>query len=227
MTTTSREQILKYITDYNEFDVWECIGKCESDGDIDGIVNELQDYKNKNSNALIELINTRFEDLVFLSKTLSEIKEVTNEIKYPMKVLEKQTSDKIKLIKLEIEEVVNELTQKQVYEEQMEKQKIEMQIMNCYKRLKNNLIQPKSVEQVETACYQLEMLKYLIHCHNEAECAEKISRSFTDIENTIHTLLENFLLEYATTNDQEKIEICSNCYHLLGEMDLSQNIQTK
>ncbi|KAL7717427.1 Conserved oligomeric Golgi complex subunit 2 [Entamoeba marina] len=222
MSTKLNQHVLNYITDINDFDVWECVARCEVGGDVDGTIDALRAYQEDNSTALLDLINVRFNDLVVLSKTLSEIKEVTNEIKYPLIVLEKQTSEKIKTIKTQIEDVIKQITDQHKENERLKQQQEEKKILNCYNRLNTNLQTADSVEIVEIACYQLEMLKYLVHIHNTAPCVQNISKKFDDIENKIHELLEMFLLEYATANNQEQIEICSNCYHLLGEMDLSE-----
>ena len=125
MNTTIREEIINYIENYNEFDVWECISKCEIDGNLDEIIQSLQEYQKQKSTSLIELINNKFEDLVFLSKTLSEIKEITNDIKYPLKVLEKQINENIKFIKKEIEEIMKELIEEQNLNEKMKKEEQE------------------------------------------------------------------------------------------------------
>ena len=175
MSTPSRQRILSYITDADNFDVWECVGKCEIDGDIDGIVKELEEYQHQNANALVDLINMRYNDLVALSKILSEIKDVTNEIKYPLMILQKQVNEKVKIIKQQIAAVVEELTKKQQEDERKEKEAIETQIRNCEERLHKNITNPKTVESVEVACYQLEILKYLLHTHSQMDCVQEIT----------------------------------------------------
>ncbi|ELP90692.1 hypothetical protein EIN_024010 [Entamoeba invadens IP1] len=222
MSTSSRKQILSYITDYNDFDVWECVAKCENEGDLDAISGELKDYQTKNKDALVELINSRFEELVFLSKTLSEIKELTNEIKYPMMVLEKSTTEQIRAIQDRISKLIETLTLKYKTEEQNEKDKNEQKITRCYDRLNKNLENPKSAEQLEVACYQLEMVKYLVHTFETANCSVEISKTFGDLGNRLHALIDQFLLDAVTAQNQKVIDICTNCYGLLGEMEISQ-----
>ena len=225
MENTNRKDIYRYIEEYNEFDVWECISKCEIDGDLDGIQSELQEYQKVNSSALVDMINTRFEDLVYLSKTLSGIKEVTNEIKYPLKVLEMQISEKIKEITEEIKDIIVELKNEEERKEQEAKETVENQLKNCLKRLKTHLENPQSIEIIEVACYELELLKFLVHKNNHLDCVIPISQEFTALEEKIHTHISEFILKYASTNDQDMIDICSTCYLLHGEMDLSQNMQ--
>ena len=174
---------------------------------------------------MIDLINTRFEDLVYLSKTLSGIKEVTNEIKYPLMVLEKQISENIKVIKEEIQSIIQTLKDEEEKKEKEEKETIEKQMNNCLQRLNKHLENPESIEIIEIACYELELLKFLVHKNSHLDCVIPISQTFNSLEEKIHTYISQFILTYASTNDQEMIDICSNCYLLLGEMDLSQNMQ--
>ena len=165
----------------NSFDVWECAARCEENGDIDGIIQDLEKYQQDNSNALLDLINERFNELVYLSQTLSQIKESTNEIKYPLMVLQKQTNEKIKGLKGKIESVVTELTEEQNRKEKEEKDRNEKKIMNCLRRLNTNLENAKSSYDIETACYQLEMLKYMIHQYNDANCVQEVTSLFSSL----------------------------------------------
>ena len=225
MTTPQRKEIFQYIEEYNDFDVWECISKCEIEGNLDEIQSELEAYQKENEHSLIDLINNRFEDLVYLSKTLSGIKEITNEIKYPLIVLEEHLSKNIKTIKEEIQDIITTLKQEEDRKIKEERESIERQMNNCLQRLTKHLENPESIEIIEIACYELELLKFLVHKNSHLECVISISQLFSSFEEKIHTYISQFILKYASTNDQDMIDICSNCYLLLGEMDLTQSVQ--
>ena len=96
---------------------------------------------------------------------------------------------------------------------------------NCLQRLTKHLENPESIEIIEIACYELELLKFLVHKNSHLECVISISQLFSSFEEKIHTYISQFILKYASTNDQDMIDICSNCYLLLGEMDLTQSVQ--
>ena len=57
----------------------------------------------------------------------------------------------------------------------------------------------------------------MIFRNEDNDVAFSISSHFDEIESLIQNVLEQFVLEYASTNNQEMIEICHNCYNLLGE----------